>query len=206
MLIKFSDICAKYGEPRGVIHVGAHMMEERDVYLSKGLENTIWVEANPSVYEKAKATVQLKQNEMLFNFAISDTDGSEVDFHVTNNGESSSILELGIHKDRHPEVWVSDTIQVKTKRMDTLMAEKGISIDQYNFLNLDVQGAELLVLRGFGKAAGKFDLVYTEVNSNYLYKGCALIGEIDEYLATFGFRRTETEMTRNEWGDALYTR
>lgn len=206
MLIKFHDICEKYGTPKGVVHIGAHMLEERDEYLSKGLENTIWVEANPSVYEKAKEKIQLKKNEMLFNFAISDTDGSEVDFYVANNGQSSSIFEFGTHKDRHPAVRMIKTIRVKTKKMESLILDNNICMGGYNFLNLDIQGAELLAIKGFGDLISKFDLIYTEVNTNYLYKGCALMGEIDEYLESFGFQRIESQINHNEWGDALYRR
>lgn len=204
MLIKFEHICEKYGVPRGVVHIGAHMLEERSSYLSAGLTNTIWVEANPSTYEKAKSSVALNQNEKLINATISDTDESEVDFHIANNGESSSILEFGTHKIRHPAIRMIKTIRLKTKRMDTLLVENGVPLDEYNFLNLDIQGAELMAMRGFGDKIKGFDFIYTEVNTNHLYKKCALVGEIDQYLNDFGFKRVETEITRNEWGDALY--
>lgn len=45
MLIKFSDIVKKWGVPKGIIHIGAHRMEEREAYLSHSLDNTIWIEA-----------------------------------------------------------------------------------------------------------------------------------------------------------------
>lgn len=206
MLIKFETICEKYGVPKGIIHIGAHMLEERSAYLSKGLRNTIWVEANPSVYERARDSIALNQNEKLLNATISDTDGLCVDFHIANNGQSSSMLEMGTHKERHPAVRFTNTIKVKTKRMDTLISENNFSIGDYNFITLDIQGSELLAIKSFGELISKFDFIYTEVNTNYLYKGCALISEIDEYLKGFGFQRMETEMTHNEWGDAFYMR
>ena len=46
--------------------------------------------------------------------------------------------------------------------------------------------------------------IYTEINTNTLYKDCALVSEIDEYLSKYGFIRVETSMTPFEWGDALY--
>jgi hypothetical protein len=54
MLIKFSEIVNKYGQPKGIIHIGAHLMEERNDYLSFGFKNTIWVEANPKIYSNIK--------------------------------------------------------------------------------------------------------------------------------------------------------
>jgi hypothetical protein len=43
------------------------------------------------------------------------------------------------------------------------------------------------------------------VNSDYVYKDCPLIGEIDEYLKNFGFERVETVWENGcKWGDAFY--
>ena len=53
---------------------------------------------------------------------------------------------------------------------------------EYNFLNFDIQGAELKALKGMEEYLNKVDYLYTEVNSNYVYVGCALITELDEYL------------------------
>ena len=47
--------------------------------------------------------------------------------------------------------------------------------------------------------------IYTEVNSDYVYKECALITELDEYLLKFGLHRVETKWCENyRWGDAFY--
>lgn len=37
-----------------------------------------------------------------------------------------------------------------------------------------------------------------------LYVGAGLLPELDEYLATFNFKRVITNMTQYGWGDALY--
>ena len=79
-----------------------------------------------------------------------------------------------------------------------------IDVSKYNFLNLDIQGAELLALKGFGDLLVGIDYIYTEVNETDIYKDCALIGEIDQYLSDF--ERVETAMTEFKWGDALYRR
>jgi hypothetical protein len=51
----------------------------------------------------------------------------------------------------------------------------------------------------------KVDYVYTEVNSDYVYKDCALVTELDEYLLKFGLKRVETQWCGNyRWGDAFY--
>lgn len=203
MYINFTDIVTKYGTPKGVIHIGAHLLEERDEYLKHNLNNTIWIEANPRIIESITG---LLPTELLINHTISDKDNISYTFNITNNNQSSSILELDLHSQHHPEIFVTDTICVKSKRMDTIIDEYNIDINNYDFLNIDIQGAELLALKGFGDMISNFKYIYTEVNSNFLYKDCALIDEIDHYLAYYGFKRLETFMTDAEWGDALYVK
>jgi FkbM family methyltransferase len=43
-----------------------------------------------------------------------------------------------------------------------------------------------------------------EVNNAYVYKNCALVHEIDDYLMKYNFKRIETKWTNENWGDALY--
>lgn len=204
MLIKFREIVNKYGTPKGIIHIGAHLMEERNDYKSQGLYNTIWVEANPKVYSNIEFVNNEPNNERVFNYAISDVDNKIYEFNITNNGQSSSILKLDKHKIHHPQIHVSDVINVHSKRMDSLLSENDININDYDFLNIDIQGAELLALKGFGDLLNNIKYIYTEINTNTLYKDCALVSEIDEYLSKYGFKRIETSMTEFEWGDALY--
>lgn len=204
MLINFNEIVNKYGRPKGIIHIGAHLMEERIDYTSNGLNNTIWVEANPKIASQIDFVNYENSDERVFNFAISDFDDQIVKLNVTNNGQSSSILELDKHKIHHPTIFVSEIIDVTTKRMDTLLNDNKIDINLYDFLNIDIQGLELLAMKSFGDLLNNIKYIYTEINTNSLYKDCALVGEIDEYLKIYGFKRVETSMTEFEWGDALY--
>lgn len=203
MYINFTEIVNKYGRPKGVIHIGAHLLEERPEYLKNGLDNTIWIEANPRIIQQIP---QILESEKIINHTISDMDNMIYQFNITNNGQSSSILELDLHKNHHPEIYVTDSITIRSKRMDTIISDYEINIDNYDFINLDIQGAELLALKSFGNLISNFKYIYTEINTNYLYKGCALVHEIDEYLLKFGFVRKETFMTDAEWGDALYVK
>ena len=202
MLIPFKDIVSKYGTPKGIIHIGAHKMEERDSYFVCGIKDIIWIEANPSLAKLNESIISSTEN--VFQFAISDKDGQNYDFNITNNGESSSILQLDLHLKHHPLIYVVENIKVQSKRMDTLIKEESIDINKYDFLNIDIQGAELLALKGFGDLLSHIKYIYTEINTNYLYKDCALVGDIDVHLSSFGFKRVETKMTEYEWGDALY--
>jgi FkbM family methyltransferase len=208
MLINFDYLCRKYGTPKGIIHIGAHLMEEREIYLKNGVKNILWIEGNPEIYNKIEYinNSNLNLKEKVINALISDKDDVEYDFKITNNGQSSSILDLERHKIFHPDVYVIESQKLLSKRMDTLIKQLSIDFSRYNFINLDIQGAELLALKGFGEYLQQIDLIYTEVNTGYVYKECALISEIDEFLKIHGFDRKETQITGNEWGDAIYVK
>ena len=61
-----------------------------------------------------------------------------------------------------------------------------------------------MALRGATKSIQYAKAIYLEVNVNELYKNCALIDEIDAFLAQYNFKRVLTNMTHHGWGDALY--
>jgi hypothetical protein len=51
---------------------------------------------------------------------VSDNDGDIVYFIITNNGQSSSILELEEHLREHLHVYEVDRIPLNTIKVDTL--------------------------------------------------------------------------------------
>lgn len=202
MLIDFRKLFPKYGiKPKGVLHVGANVGEEAPVYDELGIKDVVWIEANPDLIPKLQSNVY-KYGHCIFNYCISDTTGDDVVFHISNNGsQSSSILELGTHLIQHPEVHYVTDMTLKTARIDSLPIGWG----QLDFLNIDLQGAELKALRGMGDFLRQFKWAYLEVNQAEVYKGCPQVNDIDIFLNGFGFMRVETKWVGN-WGDALYIR
>lgn len=206
MLIDFRTLFPKYNiKPKGVLHIGGNVGEEFPVYMELGIINQIWFEANPNIYHKLVANISSNNDATAFNYCVGD-ENKIVILHESNNaGQSSSILELGTHKIAHPEVFYQRDIETQMVRLDTFFKAKDLK--GYDFLNIDVQGAEFKVLKGMGKLLNKFKYAYLEINKAELYIGCPLVEEIDEYLATFGFTRVETLWCGNTgWGDACYTK
>ena len=204
MLIPFSTLTKKYNmNIHGILHIGAHNCEELKAYNNYGLSNDkiIWVEANPTLVEN---NLKIDKTRIIKNFICCDTDIGTSKLNITNNGQSSSIFELELHKKYHPSIQYISNVEVNNRRIDTMYKLDNIPDNFANFLNIDIQGAELLALKGMGNLLNNFDYLYLEVNKNYLYKNCALVGEIDEYLKSFNFKRVETSWTNAEWGDALY--
>ena len=207
MLIPFKSIVENYGlKVNGVIHVGGHWGEEVADYYGSGVQESVWVEANPECMEQLRNVVAPYPNSLCINQCLTDNDGDEVTFNISNNeGQSSSIYDLEYHKTAHPEVSYLSSIQVKTKTLNTLFEDYSLNYSSYNFLNADIQGAELLMLKGATEILPHMDCLYLEVNQKELYKGCALVEELDEFLKGFNFIRVETEWCWDfGWGDAVY--
>jgi len=200
MLIPLNWLVQKYGVRfTGVLHVGAHECEEiadYDKYLGRDL--VVWIEALPDKVEFCKTTYP---GVLIEQAVVSDCVESVV-FHRSNNGQSSSILDLGTHMIHHPHIHYVGDYEVKTQRLDSILNKYTVP---FNFINLDIQGAELKALKGMESYLSSIQYIYTEVNSDYVYKGCCLVTELDEYLGQFGFKRVETSWYGQAgWGDAFY--
>lgn len=186
----------------GCFHVGAHECEELSIYNNLGIktEDIVWIDALPGkVYE---ATCRGIPN--VFNAVITDKDDEKIAFNVANNGQSSSILEFGTHSIEHPGIVFINKINQKSITVDSFFERNNLDASKYDFWNFDIQGAELLALKGATKSIKHAKVLYLEVNSKELYINGALINEIDEFLAQYNFKRVLTNMTIHKWGDAMY--
>ncbi len=184
------------------MHVGANTGQEFKEYTRFGLRNQIWIEADPDVYTKLIAAIGQQPGVRCINACVSDVSGEEITFNVANNdGQSSSMLELGTHATVHPEVKYIRSFKTTTIRLDNLFS----GLSDINFMAVDVQGAELKVLKGMGKLLDGINYLYLEINRDHLYKDCALVEELDAFL--FDFRRVETHWEGNTgWGDGFWMR
>lgn len=201
MLIKPRElVCYWKVSPKSVLHIGAHLAEEFSSYENLGWKKVFWVEAQKELAQKLKSKLEGTSHEVI-QAAIWDIDDLELKLKVTNNSQSTSLLELGTHKSDYPEISVSRVETVRTSRVDSLFSMKTIP----DFINLDIQGAEIQALRGFGKLLQNVKYIYCEVNKKEVYVGCAVIDEIDGYLSEFGFSRVITKWVPFKgWGDAYY--
>ena len=189
---------------KGALHIGAHECEELPFYNTMGIpaEKIVWIDAMQNKVEEATR----RRIPNVFQAVVTDKDDTDVTFHVTNNVQSSSVLEFGSHAKHHPHVHFVHDLTLKTITIDTFFARNGLDATAYDFWNFDIQGAEMLALLGAEKALKVPKAVYLEVNTEEVYKGCATMDQIDAFLAPLKFRRVETKITEYGWGDALYLR
>jgi FkbM family methyltransferase len=186
----------------GSFHIGAHNCEELSFYNNLGIKNedVIWIDAIPS---KVNEAIE-RGIPNVYNAVITDKDDEEIIFNVSNNIQSSSVLEFGTHTQEHPSIFYVDQIHQNSITVDSFFERNNIDASKYNFWNFDIQGAELMALKGATQSIKYAKAIYLEVNEAELYKNCGLIHEIDSFLSNYNFKRVLTEITEYKWGDALY--
>ncbi|HTA75972.1 MAG TPA: FkbM family methyltransferase [bacterium] len=199
---------------RGVIHVGAHQGEEVEAYLSYGFKKIILIEANPKWCEFLSEKYK-NENILIFNYAVTDLTGSvTLQIHESRLGstEPASILDLKKFKEYYKYIKTPASVEVPAIRLDDLFEKHQLNPMDYDFLNMDIQGAELKALKGAPKLLGHLKAVLSEVHLEELYEGCASEKDIVDFLEGAGFRKVESQYRElyNEkgsfpvWGDVLF--
>lgn len=206
MLMSLPELVNAYDmKIAGVLHVGAHLAEEAQTYSDLNVGEVWWVEGNPHVQHQLTSILSKWPGQHLVEGLVYEADGVVLDFNVTNyDGMSSSILEFGTHPEFSPDTVFVDKVSLVTSTIDSIVREHGVKA---NFLNMDLQGAELYALKGAVELLPSLDYVMTEINSADVYVGCARVEQLDAFLDGFGFRRAETYWVPGQgWGDGLYVR
>lgn len=202
MIIDYRMLTEKYKLATDtVLHVGAHEAEEWPLYESLGASRVVWVEANTDKYNLLCDKFAKDSRHTIINGVVSDKTGSYVEFNISNNVQSSSILEFGQHRSLFPGVhFISKESRITICLDDIVMA-----MEKIDLVNIDIQGAELLALKGMKNSIHKVSAFYLEINSAPVYESCAIVDEIDDFLSAYGFMRAETKYWMDHpWGDALY--
>jgi FkbM family methyltransferase len=168
---------------RGVLHIGAYEAEERYLYSRFGLQ-VMWIEALPDTYEILKSNILGFKNQSAMNIILGDRNLDSVDFNVSNNGQSSSLLKFS-EDSGFQGVVTSQVIQAPMRTLDSL--EGDIIFSDLDFWVIDVQGAELLVLQGASEAIKHCQTLLVEVSTTQFYQGGVLWNELLKFLENAGF-------------------
>tara|TARA_Y100001937_G_scaffold61900_1_gene84847 strand:+ start:284 stop:898 length:615 start_codon:yes stop_codon:yes gene_type:complete len=200
MLISFSDLKNKYRmNIKGIIHIGGHYGEEITDYLREGIQNILVFEPLNENFDILSEKVKdLNANIEGYQVALGSKPGEYKMYVSDNEKQSSSILKPKVHLTHHPHVKFPSVETVEVHLLDDY------NCYDYNFINMDVQGYELEVLRGGLETLKQVDYVYCEVNRDEVYEHNAYVQEIDEFLSDYDMIRVETDWAGDIWGDALY--
>ena len=169
--------------------------------------------SNQNIISENIKKYQLSTVELI-KAAASDESGVS-DFHVSSGqpenksnlldwdfgNKSSSLLLPDEHLRLVPWVKFNEVISVKTITLFDFMNEKNIS--EIDFIHMDVQGAELKVLKGAASQLKKIKAIWLEVADIELYKGQPTRKEIELFMKENGFYLIKSE-EEGHYGDQMY--
>jgi hypothetical protein len=209
------DFLKEKSDIKKVIHVGADRGGELPQYAELGVEKVVWIEANPEVYGELLDNIKLMNIESIqnecFNQLISDKDDCITDFnlyygpdagYLVGNKGMSSILKASTNW------WGSNchrgTIQLNSLTLDTFLERHGFNFD-FDMLNMDTQGAELMISKGATKVLDTVKYINCEITFfDPQYQNNPLYEELEEYFKQFNFKPIHIEMSAVNWGDVLF--
>ncbi len=203
MLISFRDSIQKYNmHVRGVIHVGAHRGQEYKDYAASGIKDIVFIEPCSKAFQVLQDTFGQVPGVTLINSACgAEFAVATMNVEQANQGMSNSLLKPAKHLEQYPSIQFTETEEVEVHPLDELVYP---IYAKCNLLIMDVQGYELEVLKGAYQILVQTDYIYTEVNRDEVYEGCAKVHQLDEFLTDF--TRVETSWAGGTWGDAWYIR
>ena len=195
-------------KPSGIVHVGAHLAQERDLYRELNIEPVLWIEAHPAIFKVAKELLSHYSNQRIINAALWNKSGELIVFtEAGNEGSSSSLLDLGLITAVHPQVVARKQIVVRTSTLAEVLVEHWNFTYKIDFLLIDTQGAESKVIEGLGEQISQFKYLLAEVSTKKLYKKAMLFNNFIKLLDTKNFQLLCSHVNSTTgWGDALFVR
>jgi FkbM family methyltransferase len=192
--------------PRGIIHIGAYEGKDLKRYPAPDTAKILLIEANPKAVEHLQANFADKPNIIISQTAIANHN-TPVTLNLTSIESNSSIFPLSGYREIYPNLKVTQEITLESRSLDTLLSELNLRPVDFNFLYLDIQGAELLALQGAPQLLKHIEAIYTTVSYEDLFEGAALIDEVDAFLAEHHFVRiAEANPYHPSWGEVFYLR
>lgn len=154
------------------------------------------------------------ENAKSYQLAFCNQSGS-IDFHVSDGrpdnlwegenwnygNKSSSILAPSSDGPVYGWLEFKQKVVVPCNKLDTFCSEK--NIERIDFIHMDVQGAELHVLKGAEKMIKKTASIWLEVSEVETYKTQCLRKDVESFMQEAGFLLAHFE-SRGEEGDQFY--
>jgi FkbM family methyltransferase len=177
-----NDFLLRFGrESDFLIDVGANRGSFTDHFRKINSDaKAMLVEPIPELCEALSAKYKYDPGVSIHRYAISDNAG-EATFHITaNDGQSSSLLNIGSrHLEAAPHASEIQTIRVLTTSLDELCKDK---VFKNGFLKVDVQGNDLPALMGSINVLKKIAAIHIEVSIQTLYDGDVIAFKVWEFL------------------------
>ncbi len=173
-----------------IVHIGAHLCEEKDDYQTLSDKQIIWVEADPQLFLRASQEIAPRQyvRHKLLNYFVTNLQQSEISLNIFNNDGASNSIHKPTNKIKKywPKLEVIETRNVRTCTLAKIIEETQI-VGNNNLLVLDVQGHELNVLKSGKDKLYHFSNIVCELSYVSLYRGSPNARRIEKFLRNEGF-------------------
>ena len=180
----------------GILHLGAHLGVEADVYNWFG-KKVIWLEALPKIYKELEDNLTFFKNQKAFQAVLTNEDFREIDFYVSNyDGACSSIYKF-TENIKKSDLWSNrnhkmiNSMKLKTIKLDTLLNSNNIDPKQYNHWIIDLQGSELIALKGAENSLKFCESIFVEVSKVKFYENGVIWDELKKWLNERNFYSTK---------------
>jgi FkbM family methyltransferase len=180
-------IAALLDRPIHAVDVGARQ-GFRPQWQSLGPHGSL-VGFEPDAQECARLNAGAIASEVRYEPVALAASAGEATLYLTADPQSASLYPPDVDAvRRHPELWRHEprgTTTVATTTLDAWAASSGAA--PIDVLKIDVQGAELDVLRGGERSLSSVRALELEVEFQQLYVGQPLFGDVDAFLRERGF-------------------
>lgn len=186
----------------GILHIGAHYGEERYLY-NQYQKYVLWIEGDPVHFKQLEENISKFHKQKTKLALLGDVNQKKRNFYrASNQGESSSIYEFSKNPGFDSINLRTDSIvELPLVRLDSILSEN--EVKTYSHWIVDVQGAELDVLKGAGKLLKYANSLMVEMSNREIYKNGSKPAEIFSYLSNFNLYPI-WDLGFMEHGDVLF--
>lgn len=195
----------------GVVYAGAHRGQCIDEFIQCGFNRILFIEPDADNCAEIHAKMKLHPGIV---YAVANCAAGSSTFitgmytETRNQGQSNSILKPKIHSKQYPDIVFTEMPQgqFEVKTIDAIIRENKMYPHQFHMLYMDLQGYELEAMKGSQELLKAVNYVYSEVSREELYEGCALMPDLEKYMAALNFECKVVDWGGGTWGDALFYR
>jgi FkbM family methyltransferase len=177
---------------KNLLFIGASYMAEISDYIDN-YQSGIFIEAIPDIFNSMNkyllnTNTIYDTNYIPVKALVTSKKGDVMDFNIfSNHGQSSSIYKPGKYASEW-DVEHTHTIKLISTTIKDILNEYNWNDKKYDVV-LDVQGAELEVLKGFSENNLKnINIIKTEISKKEYYKGGVLFNELNDFFVKNNFK------------------
>jgi FkbM family methyltransferase len=206
------ELLKKCVQPLTIFDIGANEGQTTQRYSQMFPTAKIYsFEPVPEVFSILERKFHENPQIIVNQLAVSDAVGT-ADFYL--HAYTSNVWNSLLPKASGSKIVPEDVSAVKVPTITIDVFCDQHNINTIDLLKLDIQGGELLALKGALNMLqkGGIKLIYSEVNFCDLYEGQAMFQDIAAYLHDFGYRTYGLYNIYNPndgplgWGDAIFFR